>query len=493
MASRHPCRPTDVGSPPTIIDCLDNPKVFGPFFRGPSWQPWRAFLTALFALPMSDSELALYRHHTERATAPTVPFREAALVVGRRGGKSQALALVAAYLSCFRDYEPHLSPGERATVAVIASDRKQARSIFRYTLGLLEAVPPLAALIQDATADTIILRNRVTIEIATASFRVTRGYSFAAVLADETAFWRDENSANPDLEIFKALRPGLASIPGAILLNASSPYRKTGVLYNSFRRNYGRDDARVLVWRGTSLEMNASLDPAIVAEAFEDDPISAAAEYGAEFRSDIGEYVSRDIVESCIIPGRTEMMPVSTVRNYVAFCDPSGGSADSMTLAIAHLDGAHAVLDCVREVKPPFSPESVVMDFCELLKSYRLSRVTGDYYAGEWPTERFNTHGITYVRSEKSKGDIYRDSLPRLNSGTLELLDIPRLTGQLCSLERRTARGGRDSIDHPPGLHDDLANAAMGALLLAGSARQPIRINPDAIAIWSRQPVRAFW
>jgi len=479
-----------MSGPPNIVDCLDNERIFAPFFRGPSWQPWRAFLAALFALPMTGAELETYRHHTERQAAPVAPFREAALVVGRRGGKSQALALVAAYLSCFRDYDPHLSPGEVATVAVIASDRKQARTIFRYTLGLLEAVPALAAMVKDSTGDTITLRNRVVIEIATASFRVTRGYSFAAVLADETAFWRDENSANPDLEIFKALRPGLASIPGAILLNASSPYRKTGVLYNSFKRNFGRDDARVLVWRGTTLEMNSSLDPAIVAEAFEDDPVSAAAEYGAEFRSDIGEYVSRDIVESCIIPGRTEMMPAASVRNYVGFCDPSGGSADSMTLAIAHLDGAHAVLDCVREMKPPFSPESVVMDFAALLKTYRLQRVTGDFYAGEWPTERFKTHGITYVRSEKSKADIYRDSLPRLNSGTLELLDIPRLAGQLCSLERRTARGGRDSIDHPPGLHDDLANAAMGALLLAGTARPPIQIHPDAISIWSRFPNR---
>jgi hypothetical protein len=48
------------------------------------------------------------------------------------------------------------------------------------------------------------------------------------------------------------------------------------------------------------------------------------------------------------------------------------------------------------------------------------------------------------------------------------LLENRTLVAQLCSLERRTARGGRDSIDHPPGGHDDLANAAMGALLLTG-------------------------
>ena len=38
---------------------------------------------------------------------------------------------------------------------------------------------------------------------------------------------------------------------------------------------------------------------------------------------------------------------------------------------------------------------------------------------------------------------------------------------QLCGLERRTAWGGRDSIDHGPGSHDDIANAVVGALLAA--------------------------
>ena len=57
--------------------------------------------------------------------------------------------------------------------------------------------------------------------------------------------------------------------------------------------------------------------------------------------------------------------------------------------------------------------------------------------------------------------------MPLLNSNRIELLDHPRLVAQLCGLERRTARGGRDSIDHAPGAHDDLANAVAGAAALA--------------------------
>src|SRR4029077_17340933 len=118
--------------------------------------------------------------------------------------------------------------------------------------------------------ETIELTNRVVIEISTASFRTARGYAFAAVLCDEIAFWRsDESSANPDVEIMRALRPGMASIPGSILLLASSPYAKKGELYNAFRRHFGKDDGRVLVWKAPTETMNPSIDASIIAEAYE--------------------------------------------------------------------------------------------------------------------------------------------------------------------------------------------------------------------------------
>jgi len=238
-----------------IIQALDDQQLFARVFSGPSWGPWRVFLKALFALPMTDAELDLYRRHTERLTPPTKPFNEAALVIGRRGGKSRILALIAVYLACFRSYDAYLAPGEVATIAVIAADRRQARVIFRFITGLLDAVPMLSAMIEDRTAEIIKLTNRVVIEVHTASFRVTRGYTFGAILADETAFWRNEDSTNPDTEIFRALRPGLASIPGSMLLSASSPYRRTGVLHEAYSRHFGRDDeSAVRHWVATNLD-----------------------------------------------------------------------------------------------------------------------------------------------------------------------------------------------------------------------------------------------
>jgi hypothetical protein len=152
-----------------------------------------------------------------------------------------------------------------------------------------------------------------------------------------------------------------------------------------------------------------------------------------------------------------------------------------MTLAIAHAERGVAVLDAVREVRPPFSPEQVVADFAALLKTYHIHEVTGDRYAGEWPRERFRAHGIEYRLSEAPKSDIYRDTLPLLNSRKVELLDLPRLASQFCGLERRPTRGGRESIDHAPGAHDDIANAVAGALLLVG-LRKPLIVSDDVMA-----------
>ena len=112
---------------------------------------------------MTPEQLELYHQCTGRTLPPAEPFTEAALIVGRRGGKSRVLSFVAVALAVLRNYEPYLSAGEVATIGVLAVSTKQARSIFNYILGLLKAVPSLKPLIVDANADTILLNNSVQI------------------------------------------------------------------------------------------------------------------------------------------------------------------------------------------------------------------------------------------------------------------------------------------------------------------------------------------
>ncbi|MGC2413646.1 MAG: hypothetical protein WA459_13220 [Stellaceae bacterium] len=324
-------------------------------------------------------------------------------------------------------------------IAIIAADRRQARVLLRYVVGTLHAVPLLSSLIDgEPLAERISLTNGLVIEIHTGSIGSPRGRTFVAVLADEIAFWStDDGAANPDGEVLAGVRPGLASIPNSVLLMASSPYAKRGVLWQMFRRHWGQDEARVLVWRGTTVEMNPTLDPVIIAEAYETDPDSAASEYGAEFRSDIAAFVDRAVVEALVEPGRFELPPAAGIA-YFGFTDPSGGSSDSFTLAISHRDkDGCAILDCTRERWPPFSPEAAVQEFADVLKSHRVHRVTGDHYAGECPKEQFQKCAIEYATSDKQKSAIYQEELPPLNSCNTEFLDNNQLVSRLCGLGHR--------------------------------------------------------
>jgi hypothetical protein len=156
-----------------------------------------------------------------------------------------------------------------------------------------------------------------------------------------------------------------------------------------------------------------------------------------------------------------------------------------MTLAIAHLEGSGTdripVLDAIRERKPPFSPDDVA-EFSGLMKFYHISRATSDKWGGDWVGEAFRKYAITVEPHAEPKADIYRELLPLLNARRCSLLDHPKLVAQLCGLERRVSRGGRDSIDHAqsPAAHDDVPNAVAGALLLA-NVNRPMKINPESL------------
>ncbi|HLY44336.1 MAG TPA: hypothetical protein VKQ73_02050 [Stellaceae bacterium] len=481
--------------PANIIDAMTAPDWWGPWFARGDWSPWRSFLRALFGLPMSEADLDLYCECTGRSDPPSGRAQEAFADVGRRGGKTRVMALVAAWLAAFEDWRGYLDPGENAHILIIAKDTTQATICHGYLASLLLHHPVLHDLVIGETADSLTLANRVIVRVAAASFRGLRGFAVAALLADELAYWFDgESSANPAEEILAAVRPGMLQFGGrGMLLAGSSPYRRTGPLWDAFRRHYGKPSP-VLFWKAPTLMMNRLAPADEIARAYEEDPQKAAAEYGAEFRQDIAAFIDREAVEAVVAEGRFEL-PRVTGTAYTAFVDPSGGSQDAMTLGVSHRDKTGlAVLDCIREIRPPFSPEAVVAEFAEVLKDYGAHRVTGDHYAGEWPREQFRKHAIEYIASDKSKSAIYQEALPLLNSGKVELLDNARLISQICGLERRTARGGRDSIDHGPSAHDDIANAALGALVLAAGKRRPMKITPEVLARFSRpRPPRSLY
>ncbi len=324
-------------SEPTILEVMDDPELFKRWFVLPSWDPWRAVLKALFGLPMNERERRLFRKITGRRKAPRKPAEEAWLAVGRRGGKSIITALIAVYIACFRAWTAYLAPGERGVVMVIASDRKQARVIFRYIKALIDGVEMLGKMVKRSTSSEIDLDNSITIEVHTSNFRSVRGYTILCVLADEVSFWRtDDGSASPDREIMGAVRPAMATIPGSLLVGLSTPYRRAGVLWESYRDHYGKDGP-VLVVQADSRTMNPTLPKRVVDAAYARDPHSAAAEYGADFRSDIAGFLDDAWVDRALDADRPAELPPQPELQFHAFTDPSGGRRDAFTLAIAWL------------------------------------------------------------------------------------------------------------------------------------------------------------
>ena len=410
-----------------ILDAMRDPVLFGPSFPEPSWHPWVACAVALFGLGGDLS--AADRHFAHGClggrAVPAQAAREGWLLIGRRGGKSRFAALVAIFLACFRNYRGILAPGERGVVMLIAADRRQARVVHRYVSGLLHAVPMLESLIVNETREAIELNNRITIEFHAASFRGIRGYTCVGAICDEIAFWRTDDSANPDTEILNALRPAMATVPGALILCISSPYARRGELWRAYREHFGQPHDRVVILQADTRTMNPSVPGHVIDQAYAEDDAVASAEYGAQFRRDVESFVSREAIDGAVVPDRLELSPVSTER-YWGFVDPSGGSQDAMTVAISHREDDRAVLDAVREVRPPFSPEAVVAEFAELLGRYQIATVRGDRYGGEWPRQQFRKRAIAYEVGERSKIALYGELLPALNSGRVELLDHPR-------------------------------------------------------------------
>lgn len=455
---------------PDIVTAMKDPNLLGAAFKDlKPWRAWMKFLRVLFAQPLGKKSRAFYRKCTNRTKDPEKQFREAFLVVGRRAGKSRILALVATYLAAFFDWRPFLAPGELGMIIIVAADKKQARTIFNYVYGFLMASPLLAKKVVGKTRSSITLNNGIQIEIGTASYVSIRSYTVVAALFDEAAFWRSEDSANPDVEILKAIRPTLETIPWSMLLVASSPFFKRGIVYESHKEHYGKDDDEVLVWQAATVDMNPTISEERIGKAYKRDPSSAATEWGAQFRTEGETPISDELIDANTPDPSRIMLPWKPGINYVAFTDPSGGSQDPMACAIAHPDTetGYLVLDAVWWKDAPFSPKIATKECAEFIKQYKINFTLGDAYAGKWPGDEFRMHGIAYEVAERHKTDYYSDFIPILNSHGAELLAIELIGQQLTALVRKPTKTGKIVYEHPVNAHDDLGNCVAGALVTA--------------------------
>jgi hypothetical protein len=440
---------------------LDKNLLGAGFSNTASWSTWIAVLKAAFGIKLTDVERATFASVAGERPPPSRCVDEFWAVVGRRGGKSRVAAALGVHAACFLPRP--LAAGEIGEVAIVAASRSQATIIFKYVIGFLEASPVLRQEIESITTSEVRLQGNIIIAVRTGSYRTVRGRTLLAAILDEVAFLRDESSATPDIELYRAILPSLATT-GGMLIGISTPYRRSGLLHQKHRDHFGVDDAHVLVVAGPSKIFNPTIDNDLVLRAISADPEAARAEWGAEFRNDIAAFLDNDTIDRAIDRARPLELPPRPKIEFRAFCDASGGRHDHFTLALGHVDGGRFVCDVIRGARPPFDPHLVAVEFATLLKDYGVRRLTGDNYSAGWVEGAWRENGLLYERSELNKSALFLEALPLFMRGVVSVPDHPHLIRELRLLERRSGRSGKDIIDHGRNGSDDYANALVGLL-----------------------------
>ena len=192
-------------------------------------------------------------------------------------------------------------------------------------------------------------------------------------------------------------------------------------------------------------------------------------EYLAEFTDSVNSWISPEYINQCIVRGRLELPPQEEI-NYVAALDAATRGAD-FAIAIVHKTvGDSVVVDCVRTwtgtKNTPLSIEAVLFQIRHLLQTYNTNQVTGDQYYSDAICQQLLKLQIVYQRfnfTAQSRSGLFTNLKYYLGERKLELLDDPKLLGQLRSLRQEQRPGGHVDV-RPSSGKDDSAVALALAL-----------------------------
>jgi hypothetical protein len=373
---------------------------------------------------------------------------------------------------------------------IIAPTKSQSAAILNYALGFLRTSEILRDELVSVEDDKIVLRNGHVIETLAASFKTLRSKTLLGACLDEAGFLSDIESGRPDLEAQRALLPSLAGTDGQLLI-LSSPFKRTGLLFQMHRDFFGKASDDVLVIAGGTRDFNPTIAESVVEAASQSDPVGAISEWLGGWRDDAEAYLAAEVLEEAIDTGVTQRV-YDEEHNYVGFCDLSFGRAESSACSICHAEGEVIVQDALLEVcAPAASTTEMVEQIASLLQSYGLAEVWGDGAGGDWARNEFRRHNITFEvtpRKTASKTQLYLQTAPLFAAKRVWLLDCPRLIAQFRALRKTLTSTGRTVIDHPHhhGRHqkmDDCSNATAGSIWRAMQQREE-----GVCAIMARTP-----
>jgi hypothetical protein len=437
----------------------------------------RAILKSIYGLALDEEELEIYKRCTGLEIYDPKEQIDVSIIAGRRGGKTSKIAAPVAVFEAFRDHG--LPPGEEGYVLLLAPQRAQARIAFRAIRRYIMSSPVLSKHVIRVFKDEIKLDNGITICCGTASYVAVRGVTIVAVICDEMAFWRhDETSANPEQEILDALRPGMATVRNPKLIKISTPFRKEGILWNEYQM---RAQLEFPVWQVSTQEMNPTISSRVLNKAQRLDEQKYRREYLAEFCENIASWIEYDTLQACVVPNRRELPPVAEFE-YMAVIDPGFVHSD-FALAILQLSPDGIIALCQLRSwrgskKQPIAFGWVCRQIKQQLDEYGINRVITDQYYAQAVIQELSKLGVVAEQrafSGSTRATIFSNLRHLLVEQKIELLDSPELLSQLRSLEEERTERGQINIRARGQNRDDLAVVvALGANELSRQTFVPL-------------------
>jgi hypothetical protein len=446
-------------------------------------------LKSIYGRPLNDREREIYYRGTGRATYKVgTEQRESTIIAGRRGGKTTLAAIIACY-EASRDHG--LPPGQDAYVMLLAPTLKQSRIAFRYIRKYFRNSPILSERVISMTKDEITLKNNVVIGCYACTNDGVRGRTVVAIICDEIAFWpTGEDAANPADEVLAALRPAMAAVCNAKLVKISTPFTKSGVLWEEFQR---RSEPEYLVWQVTTFEMNPTITPQMTKSYRRRSEEKYLREYLAEFTDSINGWVPSEILNPCIVPGRVQL-PRQHGLNYVAALDPASRGHNFALVIVHQVPDGTIVVDLVRtwtgSTKIPLPFESVLNEIKTILESYGISSAVGDQFNCDAIQQYLQKIGIMYeinVFGPQTRAQLFTGLKHLMVEGKIELLDDKALLQQLRNLTEQRSERGQIDVRPSTGKDDQ-------AVALALAASQVMKHRPPDIfesVLVDRRPSRA--
>jgi len=487
-------RQPQIIAPPDIVTFIKDKK----WLDLPLSLYQETLLRTAYGLPLlSPEQHRIYHECTGRSGAYTPRnYNQVTVVAGARSGKGAMVAApVACYEAAFGGHHLKLSPGERGTIPVVAQDARAARIVFDFIKTYLQRTPACAALIDDIRSTEIDLKNKMTISIFPCTVKSLRGYAIPSGVMDELGYWRQDGAVDSDTEIETSILRGMPRYQGK-LVKISTPYMRSGVLYNDFKLGYGAEHPSLLVWKASTSNMNPTMTEEMLASLKQRmDPSRFAREFLAEFVEDLETFLPQHLIDAAIMTGQTMLAPQPDRFVYSGGIDASGAGEDAFTASIVHdeiVDGdTHIVQDFLQGWRKSrggtINLEGIVAEIAGTMHTHNIAAVYADHYAADWVVQSFARHGITIIHAPE-KSVAYLELYPLLAQGRLDLLDHPIQARELALLERRQKPGGKISISHPSAgghKHDDHANALALAVLMAtqnlNAGTVPLEMSSDEI------------